>query len=157
MPAPNLCASSCGQIDRHWWRALSTAWLNKNKKGTEMKLNIEQIARVAHETNQSYCHSIGDHSQTSWDEAPKWQKQSALNGVQFHLDHHAKGITPAPSASHDSWLAEKEAAGWKYGPVKDPTAKEHPCFVPYEMLPPEQRIKDYLFGAVVSAFWEGVK
>lgn len=43
----------------------------------------------------------------------------------------------------------ERAAGWKYGPVKDPERKEHPCFVPYDGLPPEQRAKDYLFRAVV--------
>lgn len=117
-------------------------------------MNIEQIARIAHETNRAYCQSIGDESQTQWSVAPEWQRQSAIKGVQFHLDNHRKGIISLPSASHDSWLAEKEANGWKYGPVKDPNKKEHPCFVPYEELPIEQRIKDYLFGAVVEAFWE---
>jgi hypothetical protein len=35
--------------------------------------------------------------------------------------------------------------------VKNPDAKEHPCFVPYDELPAEQRTKDYLFQAVVRA------
>ena len=56
-----------------------------------------------------------------------------------------------PSASHESWLAVKEADGWKYGEVKDPENKEHPCFVPYEQLPEEQKAKDHLFKAVVEA------
>ncbi len=115
-------------------------------------MNIEQIARIAHETNRAYCESIGDTSQPPWDAAPEWQRSSAVNGVAFHLAAHAKGETPAASASHDSWLAEKRDAGWTYGPVKNAEAKTHPCFVPYDELPIEQRIKDYLFGAVVSAF-----
>jgi RyR domain len=115
-------------------------------------MNIEQIARIAHETNRAYCASIGDVSQPAWDDAPQWQRDSALNGVQFHLAAHAKGETPAPSASHESWLAEKTAAGWTYGPVKDADAKQHPCVVPYDELPVEQRLKDYLFGSVVAAF-----
>lgn len=114
-------------------------------------MNIEQIARVAHETNRAYCQSIGDTSQPSWHDAPEWQRLSAIKGVEFHLAAHAKGETPAPSASHDSWLAEKRAAGWTYGPVKDADAKTHPCFVPYAELPPEQKAKDALFLAVVSA------
>lgn len=117
-----------------------------------MTPNIEQIARIAHETNRAYCASIGDDSQPSWDAAPDWQKQSALNGVRFHLESHAKGETASPSASHDSWLEEKRADGWSYGPVKDPALKQHPCFVPYEELPVEQRLKDYLFSAVVASF-----
>lgn len=117
-------------------------------------MNIEQIARVAHETNEAYCHSIGDHSQTSWDEAPQWQKTSAKKGVMFHVAQLNQGITPTPSASHESWLEEKRADGWKYGPVKDPARKEHPCFVPYGKLPIEQQIKDYLFAGVVEAFFK---
>lgn len=115
-------------------------------------MDILQTAKVAHETNRAYCESIGDNSQPTWEDAPDWQKQSAVNGVVFHIKQHEAGITPSPSASHDSWLAEKAAAGWKYGPVKNPELKEHPCFVPYEQLPVEQRLKDYLFGAVVGAF-----
>lgn len=118
-------------------------------------MNNEQIARISHETNRAYCASLGDFSQSAWEDAPDWQKQSALNGVQFHLDCHAAGITPEPSASHEAWLEEKRAAGWTYGPMKDPEKKEHPCFRPYDGLPVEQRMKDFLFGAVVEAFWKG--
>lgn len=115
-------------------------------------MNIEQIARIAHETNRAYCASIGDDSQPSWADAPQWQRDSAIKGVEFHLAAHAKGETPAPSASHDSWLEEKRAAGWTWGAVKDPATKQHPCFVPYDELPIEQRLKDYLFGNIVAAF-----
>lgn len=115
-------------------------------------MNTEQIAMVAHETNRAYCASIGDDSQPSWADAPEWQKQSALKGVEFHLQAHRDGVTPTPSASHDCWLEEKRADGWRYGPVKDPVKKEHPCFVTYDELPIEQRLKDYLFGSVVAAF-----
>lgn len=113
-----------------------------------------QIAAVAHEANRAYCQSIGDYSQPIWADAPEWQKQSALKGVGFHVECYRAGIVPPPSASHDSWLAEKKADGWKYGPVKDAAKKEHPCFVPYLDLPQEQRTKDYLFAAVVKAFME---
>jgi len=115
-------------------------------------MDTESIARVAHETNRAYCATIGDNSQPAWEDAPDWQKQSAISGVQFHLKAHAKGQAPAPSASHDSWLEEKRTDGWSYGPVKDAEKKEHPCFVPYDELPVEQRLKDYLFGAICAAY-----
>ena len=105
------------------------------------------IAKVCHEANRAYCAAIGDTSQVPWEEAPDWQKQSALNGVRYHLQH--PGSTPADS--HQSWLAEKERDGWKHGPVKDPEKKEHPCFVPYEQLPKEQQAKYYIFLAIVRA------
>ncbi len=118
-------------------------------------MRAEQAAQIAHEVNRAYCHRIGDDSQPPWNAAPEWQKQSAINGITMHWKVlHAGGIVP-PSASHDSWLAEKRAAGWKYGPVKDAEKKEHPCFVPYDELPADQQTKDYLFGAVAAATWNG--
>ena len=107
----------------------------------------EEIARVCHEVNRAYCASIGDHSQPAWADAPGWARQSAVTGVEFTIAH----PDAKPSDSHDSWLAEKRRDGWKYGTVKDPDKKEHPCFVPYDDLPVEQRTKDYLFQAVVRA------
>lgn len=110
-------------------------------------MNTEYIARVAHEVNKAYCESLGDTSQPKWDDAPAWQKKSAINGVIFHLEN----PNAVPADSHGAWLAEKQADGWKYGPIKDPDKKEHPCCVPYDQLPQEQRSKDYLFRAVVHA------
>ena len=107
----------------------------------------ENVAQVAHEINRAFCASIGDNTQPDWDFAPEWQKTSAINGVKFHLDN----PNASPSASHDSWLKQKEEEGWKYGNVKDADKKEHPCFVPYEELPTEQKSKDYLFKQVIHS------
>jgi len=113
-------------------------------------VDIEQIARVAHEANAAFCRTIGDESQKPWDEADEWQRLSAIKGVNFAL---ANPDAPA-SSQHDAWLADKEAGGWVYGAFKDASAKTHPCCVPYEQLPVEQRLKDYLFKAVVAAFFK---
>lgn len=116
-------------------------------------MNIEDIAKVCHEANRAYCAALGDVSQPAWDDAPKWQRKSAVAGVEFHLAN----PDASPSASHESWLAEKERDGWKYGPVKNPDAKEHPCFMPFSALPIEQQAKDVLFKSVVDALkamWE---
>ena len=118
-------------------------------------ITVSDIARVCHEANRAYCVSLGDNSQPDWPTAPDWQKISAIKGVEFHLVYLSNGIEPKPSASHDSWLAQKHSEGWKYGPVKDADKKEHPCFVPYEKLPVEQRIKDYIFAAIVEAIYRG--
>jgi hypothetical protein len=114
-------------------------------------LNIRKVAEVCHEVNRVFCEFIGDSSQPAWKDAPAWQKESAIDGVHFHLSNPDAG----PSASHDNWLADKEAAGWKYGPIKDPEKKEHPCMVPYEQLPREQQVKDSLFIAVVKTMCYG--
>jgi len=107
----------------------------------------EDIARVCHEANRAYCATLEDDSQVPWSDAPDWQRTSAIKGVRFTLEHPHSG----PAASHESWLAEKQATGWKYGPTKDAEKKEHPCFVPYERLPHVQRQKDALFQAIVRA------
>jgi hypothetical protein len=118
-------------------------------------MNVQAIAQVCHEANRAYCATIGDNSQPSWEDAPDWQKESAVKGVEFHLSALQSGVKPSPSASHESWLAEKRDAGWKYGPVKDADKKEHPCFIPYDGLPLDQRLKDYIFSAIVEAVFAG--
>ena len=119
-----------------------------------MKEQIEQVAIVCHEANRAYCATIGDTSQLHWHNAPEWQRASSIKGVEFHIGHLSAGQKASPSASHESWLEEKKRDGWKYGPVKDAEKKEHPCFVAYDELPLEQRMKDYIFSAIVEAFWK---
>jgi hypothetical protein len=110
-------------------------------------MSVDEIARICHEANRAYCAALGDRSQPAWEDAPDWQKASAITGVEFiHANPNA-----SPSALHESWLAQKKADGWKYGAVKDPEAKTHPCFVPYNDLPAEQRAKDYIFGGIARA------
>lgn len=105
-----------------------------------------EIARVCHEVNRAYCEALGDYSQPSWEDAPDWQRDSALKGVDLHLSDDLP-----PEASHDSWMAQKVAEGWVYGLVKDPERKTHPCMVPFNQLPPEQQAKDFIFRAIVHA------
>jgi len=115
-------------------------------QGNEAASDIE-IARICHEANRAYCQSIGDDSQPTWADAPDWQKDSAINGVEFHRsDPNAKAY-----ASHESWMAEKVADGWKYGDTKDPELKTHPCMVRFEDLPMEQQLKDHIFRSIVHA------
>jgi len=109
-------------------------------------MDITGIARIAHLTNKAYCESLQDCSQRPWAEAPQWQRDSAINGVKFHLAN----PNAEPSASHENWLKEKYADGWKYGEVKDVEKKEHPCCVPFDELPAEQQVKDILFTRIVD-------
>jgi len=91
--------------------------------------------------------AIGDNSQPAWQDAPQWQRDSAVLGVKMHTEKPDAG----PAASHESWMAQKLTDGWQYGPVKDAEAKTHPCIVPFDDLPREQQAKDYIFRAVVHA------
>lgn len=106
-----------------------------------------EIAMVCHEANRAYCRSIGDNSQKPWDEAEQWQRDSAIQGVKFRLAN----PNASESHQHDSWMQDKIDAGWKYGPVKDGMHKEHPCILPYNMLPAKERAKDALFVSIVDA------
>lgn len=108
-------------------------------------MKTAHIARIAHEINRGYCASLGDTSQPSWEEAPEWQQQSAIAGVEMHLAN----PDTTPEQAHESWLEQKEADGWTYGEAKDVAEKKHPCCLPYDELPPEQKAKDYIFAAVV--------
>ena len=103
------------------------------------------IAMMCRAINAAYCQSMGDDSQPTWDDTPESHKQSLIAGVEMHLAN----PDATPEQSHESWYKVKEAEGWKYGEVKDMEKKEHPCFLPYEELPDEQKAKDYLFRTTV--------
>ena len=107
---------------------------------------IEDIARVAHEANRAWCYENGDDSQSRWDDAPAWQRESAREGVRFVL----ASPDATAEASHDAWMRVKIADGWVYGEVKA-EAKTHPNLRPYAELPEFQRRKDALFLAIVRA------
>jgi hypothetical protein len=108
----------------------------------------EDIAQVTHEANRAVQKITGDPQVSEmWSYAPEWQRDSAVDGVQ----HVVRNGDVRPRDSHQNWLRHKQATGWVYGPVKDEATKQHPCVVPYEALPPEQRAKDAVFHAVVNA------
>lgn len=110
-------------------------------------MNVEKIAEQCHEINRAWCMVNGDFSQPSWAAAPDWQKESAIKGVEFHLSG-----DKTPEQSHESWMEEKVRTGWVYGEVKDPELKTHPCLVPYDELPQDQKVKDALFTAIVDSY-----
>jgi hypothetical protein len=107
----------------------------------------ELIAEICHNVNKAYCESQNDFSQPTWEEAPEWQKSSAINGVKFALESDR-----TPEEMHESWLKQKLEEGWVWGKVKDPDFKTHPCMMRYDQLPKYQRTKDSLFKAVVDSF-----
>jgi|SRR5215469_3217332 len=108
---------------------------------------INRAARATHEANRILCVALGDYSQPDWEDAPEWQKTSAIAGIQTVLDN--PHITPAEL--HQAWLDQKTVEGWKYGRVKDADKKEHPCFLPYDRLPPPQKLKDHMFDLVAKS------
>lgn len=113
------------------------------------EVSVVAIAQACHEANKAYCESIGDHSQLPWEDAPDWQIESAIKGVEFAIAN--PNATPADM--HQSWSDQKVSEGWVYGEVKDAEAKTHPCLVPYNELPEQQREKDSVFQRTVKSFF----
>ena len=107
----------------------------------------EAAARAAHEVNKMWCEAHGDFSQSRWEDASEHQRRSCIAGVEAIEQN--PGTTP--EMSHEVWMALKLAEGWTFGAVKGEDTKTHPCLVPYDQLPPEQRFKDRLFCTVVRA------
>ena len=122
--------------------------------GMITKDQLEACAMAVHEFNRAYCLAIGDlavPASQSWEDCPKEMQESMRQAVLCAINgEKAEGI-------HESWLAAKITANWIYGPVKDYTKKTHPCLLPYDKLPPQQRQKDANTIAVVQAMCEALK
>lgn len=111
--------------------------------------SVQLVAKICHQANKAICESSGDLSQKNWDEAEQWQRESAINGVQYALDN----PWAEPEDMHKAWVTEKESQGWVYGEVKDADAKTHPCLIPYAELPEHQKLKDAVFQSIVDAVY----
>lgn len=108
---------------------------------------IAWIAKACHQANKVWCESTGDNSQQDWEQAEKWQRDSAISGVKFRLAN----PDAKEDAQHNAWMKDKTDDGWVYGEVKDGEKKTHPCIVPFNELPEFQQKKDKLFCAIVDA------
>jgi hypothetical protein len=118
---------------------------------------IEQAARVCHEALRALSQTLGDNSMLPWDDAPEWQRQSSRDGVRFQFAQFAAGIESSASATHDEWLKQRSATGWKHGESKDHQTKQHPSLVAYGELSASEKLKDYLFAAICKAFCQSAE
>lgn len=110
---------------------------------------LELIARVAYAVNRAYVGFV--HAE----EMPTWAAASAAVRTGYLLGANAKLVgNITPQEQHEMWVKSKYEAGWTYGPVKDDLAMTHPAMVEYDDLPPEQKVKDFLFQSVVTTFKE---
>ena len=115
---------------------------------------VEQAARVCHETLRAFCQTLGDNSLPPWKDAPEWQKESSRDGVRFYFEQFAAGIESSPSATHERWMKQKKAEGleaWRHEESARPrnTRRSWPMMT----LPLQEKQKDYLFSAVCKAFY----
>lgn len=108
-----------------------------------MNLTPEQMAGVAHAMNRQFRIALGQAPGPHWNEADEAMKASTVHGVLCALE----GATP--EELHEEWMAFRGSQGWTWGPAKDPAHKRHPCMVPYDKLPPHEKVKDAMFHAVI--------
>ena len=106
---------------------------------------VHSAARLAHAANRAYCESLADYSVKPWDQLSDDEHDRIVDGVWYIVENPAAG----PSSLHSNWLNYMIADGWKYGDVKDPRLKTHPCMVTFDELPLEQQSKDHIFRAIV--------
>jgi hypothetical protein len=64
--------------------------------------------------------------------------RSNIASLEDYLQHPDR----TPEQSHELWMADRIANGWKFGPVKDKVKKTHPDLVPYDLLPEVEKLKD---------------
>lgn len=43
---------------------------------------------------------------------------------------------------HEIWAETRISQGWTYGPERNDAEKKHPCLVPYEELPEDEKVYD---------------
>ena len=46
--------------------------------------------------------------------------------------------------AHEIWSRQRLQDGWRFGPHRDDSRKEHPCLVPYDELPDSEKQYDRL-------------
>jgi hypothetical protein len=109
--------------------------------------SVMKIAQVMHEAVRAWQKANGQNAAPPWSRAPQWMKQASKEAVLWRM---ANPKAPS-SAQHEQWLAEKRAAGWKYGRAKSGAKKTHPLLVPYADLPEVERRKDAMVGALIDS------
>lgn len=116
------------------------------------KLEFVDVAQLAHENNRVYCSIIGDPIPVPWALLTSGEQNNLVEAVKAAHTDFRNGVVALDTAlnSHNRWMTSKLKDGWKYGPVKDDTKKEHPCLLPLEELPVLQQIKDLFFLAITG-------
>jgi hypothetical protein len=115
--------------------------------------SVMKIAQVMHEAVRAWQKANGQAPAPPWSQAPKWMKEASREAVVWRMEN-----PQAPSSTqHEQWLAEKRAAGWRYGKVKNGAKKTHPLMVSYADLPQVERRKDAMVGALIDSLIRPMK
>jgi hypothetical protein len=77
-----------------------------------------------------------------WEERDERFRKNMIRAVSLQC---GKGRLVSPKKLHDAWVVAYEKMGWKYGPVRDVSAKTHPDMVPFNKLGRKEQEKDWVF------------
>lgn len=113
---------------------------------------IEAAAKAAHMVNRAYRNALGQAPGLPWIQAPRHVQDTVIDSVRLILEDPTTG----PEVLHQRWLDNMRAAGWTWGqgPRICIEHKKHPGLISWEQLPPWERAKDVIFGAVVRGVLE---
>lgn len=108
--------------------------------------DLAVIGEMCHELVRAVQKANGeDVVYPHWEDAEQWMRDSSIDMVRSVMDGQSS------EQIHERWMAQRLAEGWRYGPVKDLTAKTNPNLVPYLDLPVRQWVKDRLVRAMIQA------
>jgi hypothetical protein len=66
-----------------------------------------------------------------------------VDTMKIQLPVELEGLVEDMSKNvHEVWARTRMEQGWTYGTVRNDTLKQHPCLVPYEDLPEEEKVYD---------------
>ena len=105
------------------------------------------MMETIHDVNNAIRVHFGEKADPPLNELSKEVLVGKLNGIKKVIEN--PGITP--EMMHKEWMDSHIKDGWVYGEVKDFEKKTHPCLIPYEELPENQRLKDRIFVALVNS------
>jgi hypothetical protein len=66
-----------------------------------------------------------------------------VDTMEIQLPVELEGLVEEMSKNvHEVWARTRMEQGWTYGEVRNDALKQHPCLVPYEDLPEEEKVYD---------------
>lgn len=66
-----------------------------------------------------------------------------VNTSDIHLPEELNGLVEQMAKNvHDVWAQNRMEQGWTYGEERSDALKHHPCLIPYEELPEEEKMYD---------------
>ena len=66
-----------------------------------------------------------------------------VNTSDIHLPKELNGLVEQMAKNvHDVWALNRMEQGWTYGEERSDALKHHPCLIPYEELPEEEKMYD---------------